>query len=131
MEHANPKIADHAVVLDTLSLARRLHPGQRNSLDALCKRYNVDASRRNVHGALIDAELLAKVYLAMTGGQAAFSLDEHAADMARVFEETANQVRSDELNLVVVKASADEAAAHKAFLEKMQSEGACVWTDCG
>ena len=75
MGHAEPKITKHASVLDTLALARKLHPGQRNSLDALCKRYEVDASNRDVHGALIDSELLARVYLAMTGGQTTLSLD--------------------------------------------------------
>ena len=74
MQHPKPSIGQHAQVLDTLRIARELHPGQRNSLDALCKRYEVDASKRDVHGALIDAELLARVYLAMTGGQAALSL---------------------------------------------------------
>ncbi|HEX7061350.1 MAG TPA: DNA polymerase III subunit epsilon, partial [Woeseiaceae bacterium] len=63
MSHAAPKIAQHATVIDTLTLARELHPGQRNSLDALCKRYQVDASKREVHGALVDAELLMNVYL--------------------------------------------------------------------
>ncbi len=129
MEHPKPHITDHSMVLDTLGLARKLHPGQRNSLDALCKRYDVDASRRDVHGALIDAELLAKVYLAMTGGQAALSLDEGTDDLSRVFEETANQTRCDDLNLVVVTASKEEAAAHEAFLEKMRASGPCVWTD--
>ena len=62
MKHAQPNIADHCMVLDTLTLAREIHPGQRNSLDALCKRYEVDASKRDVHGALIDSELLARVY---------------------------------------------------------------------
>jgi len=76
MEHPEPKIELHATVLDTLTLARELHPGQRNSLDALCKRYEVDASKRDVHGALIDSELLAKVYLAMTGGQSSLLLDD-------------------------------------------------------
>jgi len=76
MKHPQPKIIDHATILDTLTLARKLHPGQRNSLDALCKRYEVDASKRDVHGALIDSELLAGVYLAMTGGQTALSLGE-------------------------------------------------------
>src|SRR5210317_312908 len=76
MKHQQPKVTDHCQVLDTLSLAREIHPGQRNSLDALCKRYEVDASRRDVHGALIDSELLARVYLAMTGGQSSLLLDE-------------------------------------------------------
>ena len=127
MQHAKPTIADHAMVLDTLALARKLHPGQRNSLDALCKRYAVDATKRDVHGALIDSELLAKVYLAMTGGQTAMSLDADADDMARVFEESANQTRDDGLNLVVVRASKDEMTAHEALLDKMQENGLCVW----
>jgi DNA polymerase-3 subunit epsilon len=76
MKHVKPRIADHCQVLDTLSLARKIHPGQRNSLDALCKRYEIDASKRDVHGALIDSELLARVYLAMTGGQSSLLLDE-------------------------------------------------------
>jgi DNA polymerase-3 subunit epsilon len=78
MKHPQPRITDHCAVLDTLALAREIHPGQRNSLDALCKRYEVDASRRDVHGALIDSELLARVYLAMTGGQSSLLLDEDA-----------------------------------------------------
>ena len=129
MKHPKPAIADHAMVLDTLALARKLHPGQRNSLDALCKRYSVDASKRDVHGALIDSELLAKVYLAMTGGQTAMSLDADAADMARIFEESANQTRDDGLNLVVVRASKDDMTAHDALLDKMQENGSCVWRD--
>ena len=80
MGHPQPKITEHSTVLDTLSLARKMHPGQRNSLDALCKRYEVDASKRDVHGALIDSDLLARVYLAMTGGQTALSLDAEATD---------------------------------------------------
>ncbi len=71
----NPvRIESHAQVLDTLELARDLHPGQRNSLDALCKRYEVDNSSRNLHGALLDSEILADVYLAMTGGQSDLGL---------------------------------------------------------
>ena len=70
------KIEDHCPVIDTLLMAREKHPGQRNSLDALCKRYEVDNSSRQLHGALLDAEILAKVYLAMTGGQASLFADE-------------------------------------------------------
>ena len=80
MQHPQPKIHQHATVLDTLLMARAKHPGQRNSLDALCKRYEVDATRRDLHGALIDSELLANVYLAMTGGQTAMLLDDEPAD---------------------------------------------------
>ena len=129
MKHARAKITDHATVLDTLSFARKLHPGQRNSLDALCKRYNVDASRRNVHGALIDAELLAKVYLAMTGGQAALSLDQEVVKTETAMTSLGRQAPGPELNLVVIRANDEENAAHEALLEKMRASGECIWRD--
>src|ERR1700726_4029863 len=77
------KVDELCRVLDTLALARQMHPGQRNSLDALCKRYSVDNSRRDYHGALLDARILAEVYLAMTGGQATFILSAEA-DSVRI-----------------------------------------------
>jgi len=120
MEHSKPAITEHAMVLDTLLLAREIHPGQRNSLDALCKRYQVDASRRDVHGALIDAELLARVYLAMTGGQAALLLDEDESIDVGIGEEVLVRPRRSDLNLIVVKASDEEVAAHEALVEKMR-----------
>jgi DNA polymerase-3 subunit epsilon len=76
------RIQDHATVLDTLVLARQLHPGQRNSLDALCKRYQVNNTHRTLHGALLDAEILANVYLLMTGGQEQLFVSDAAADEA-------------------------------------------------
>ncbi len=129
MGHAAPTVTDHATVLDTLSLARKMHPGQRNSLDALCKRYDVDASNRDVHGALIDSDLLARVYLAMTGGQTALSLD---ADMTEAPGGSSTSPQSEaarrsahdspvDLKLVVIKATKEEAAAHEAMLEKIAS----------
>jgi DNA polymerase-3 subunit epsilon len=127
MKHPRPAITDHARVLDTLSLARELHPGQRNSLDALCKRYEVDASSRDLHGALIDADLLARVYLAMTGGQAALLLDESEADGDEREAGMAFRASRPELELVVVRASAAENAAHEAMLEKLREAGECVW----
>ena len=128
MQHPKPKIEDHATVLDTLALARKLHPGQRNSLDALCKRYEIDASKRDMHGALIDSELLAYVYLAMTGGQATLSLDtEPAAARAPVGAALGRDDSRDSLSTVIIKASATEAAAHDAMLEKIRKSGACVW----
>ncbi len=129
MNHPRPAIAEHALVLDTLTLAREMHPGQRNSLDALCKRYEVDASRRDVHGALIDAELLARVYLAMTGGQTALSLDEDEAELQSVGEEALVRPRRNDLDLVVRRASAEEEAAHQALLEKMSASGPCLFRD--
>ena len=136
MKHPQPKIEQHASVLDTLTLARKIHPGQRNSLDALCKRYSVDATKRDVHGALIDSELLANVYLAMTGGQTALLLDEDEAGSgagaaAGRAHARAGQGQADisgaDLKLVVIKASKEEAAAHEALLKKIRKSGACVW----
>ncbi|MDZ7644060.1 MAG: DNA polymerase III subunit epsilon [Woeseiaceae bacterium] len=127
MQHPQPEIRVHARVLDTLGLARELHPGQRNSLDALCKRYEVDASRRDVHGALIDSELLARVYLAMTGGQTALSLDEESEAYQGVASETGGPLRADGLELVVVRASAAERAEHEALLDRMAESGPCLW----
>ena len=125
MKHDQPKVTHHSTVLDTLAVARKLHPGQRNSLDALCKRYEVDTSSRDLHGALIDADLLAKVYLAMTGGQTALSLDEEATSAAVAAAARANgpsgmETRAD-LNLVVVRATEDEVAAHDALVEKIRN----------
>jgi len=125
MKHQRPKITHHSTVLDTLAVARKMHPGQRNSLDALCKRYAVDASNRDLHGALIDAELLAKVYLAMTGGQTALSLDEEVGAVAgaagaRLNGRDAADTRPD-LNLVVVRATDEEVAAHDALVEKIRN----------
>jgi DNA polymerase-3 subunit epsilon len=124
MKHGRPKITHHAAVLDTLTMARKLHPGQRNSLDALCKRYEVDASNRDLHGALIDAELLARVYLAMTGGQTALSLDEEArtadgSGSSRDKGARASKTRAN-LDLVVIRATEEELAAHDALVEKIQ-----------
>jgi DNA polymerase-3 subunit epsilon len=127
MKHPRPSISDHAQVLDTLSLARELHPGQRNSLDALCKRYEVDASNRELHGALIDADLLARVYLAMTGGQTALFLDESEANADGQVGGNAVRASRPDLELVVVRASAAEQAAHEAMLEKLRQAGDCVW----
>ncbi len=123
--HPRPQITEHAQVLDTLSLARKMHPGQRNSLDALCKRYEVDASKRDVHGALIDSELLARVYLAMTGGQTALSLDadegreRSGRPVAEAGGKQAAKSAAGDLKLVVIRATQEEAAAHEAMLEKI------------
>ena len=129
MQHAQPQIAQHAKVLDTLALARELHPGQRNSLDALCKRYQVDASRRDVHGALIDAELLANVYLAMTGGQTALCLDTESTMAAPLHGEAGPGLPRADLRLVVRRATAEELIAHEAFLDRIEkaADGESLW----
>jgi DNA polymerase-3 subunit epsilon len=117
-------------VLDTLLLARARHPGQRNNLDALCKRYSVDNSHRELHGALLDARLLADVYLAMTGGQSMLALDEAARERSagsRAPPPPAT-VRPT-LPLAVVQPTAEELAAHAqlAALLQKSSGGHCLW----
>lgn len=116
----------HCTIIDTLALARELHPGQKNSLDALCKRYQVDNSQRELHGALLDAQILADVYLAMTGGQATLDLASKPpkADPAAV-RRTANSSRK---HLLVVRADDNESAAHERMLDRLDREsGASVW----
>ncbi|HEU4618746.1 MAG TPA: DNA polymerase III subunit epsilon, partial [Gammaproteobacteria bacterium] len=90
---SSAEIRDCCEVLDTLALARRMHPGQRNSLDALAKRYGVDNSKRELHGALLDAQILAEIYLAMTGGQASLLLDGVEEAVATVHRAAARIVR--------------------------------------
>jgi DNA polymerase-3 subunit epsilon len=124
-----PRVAELCRVLDTLALARQMHPGQRNSLDALCKRYSVDNSHREYHGALLDARILAEVYLAMTGGQATFTLSEES-DTARSRARQAAPLRfSHGVRIVVVRASEEELAAHEHALVLLDkaSHGTTVW----
>ena len=104
-------------ILDSLSLARQMHPGQRNSLDALCRRYSVDNSHRDYHGALLDARLLAEVYLAMTGGQATFVLGADV-DPVRIRARSDASRTVDSLRIVVVRASEEEMGAHEHVLAR-------------
>ena len=120
-------------VLDTLVLAREMHPGQRNNLDALCKRYNVDNSRRELHGALLDARILADVYLAMTGGQGALALTESGAGTSAP---GAGQIRAlvrPPAPLRVVSATEQELRAHRDMLALIakSSGGRCLWPAAG
>jgi DNA polymerase-3 subunit epsilon len=114
-------------VLDTLALARQMHPGQRNSLDALCKRYSIDNSHRDLHGALLDADLLLEVYLTMTGGQGALTLDDSAAQAAA--GAAAIRAARPAGLLVVRRATADETLAHEQLLLVLDkaSRGKTVW----
>ncbi len=121
------RIKDYCGIADTLVLARKKHPGQQVSLDALCRRYHIDNSNRDLHGALLDAELLAHVYLRMTGGQVQFSF------------ESSNQVTSENVSdayqevhkkrpLKVILANEKEMKAHKDLLKQINNDaGACVW----
>jgi DNA polymerase-3 subunit epsilon len=121
-------ITEHCDVFDTLSFARRKHPGQRNSLDALCKRYGVDNSQRELHGALLDAEILADVYLLMTGGQ--FSLlDEAIEGQAKTVEPGVIQrIASDRPRLKVIACAAEELEMHQQRLAAIEkASGVCLW----
>lgn len=121
------RIRDHATVLDTLALAREAYPGQRNSLDALCKRLDIDNSHRELHGALLDAEILADVYLALTAGQGALDFAvETESPQAKV---AAFDVAGDRPAVCVRLADAEELAAHEARLSVIDkaSKGICVW----
>src|SRR6204780_2119636 len=116
-------------VLDTLALARQMHPGQRNNLDALCKRYSVDNSHRDYHGALLDARILAEVYLAMTGGQAALALDDRGfAQRGDTGGAAARASLRSGGPLVVILATAEELVAHEALLALVaRTSGRCAW----
>lgn len=115
-------VRDHCRILDTLTMARAVHPGQRNNLDALCKRYDIDNGHRVLHGALLDAEILAEVYLAMTGGQTALTLDAASASEQEQEDASSEGLSIQRLVLTpgqlrVVRPTADEQAAHKAKCE--------------
>lgn len=118
-------------VTDTLIMARRLHPGQRNSLDALCKRYGVDASERELHGALLDARILSDVYLAMTGGQSSLRFDEKKSLHGVSGDSNTKIERMDpgRRPCCVQRATDEELAAHRAFITQMREKGACLWTE--
>jgi DNA polymerase III subunit epsilon len=119
-------------VLDSLALARSMHPGQRNNLDALCKRYSVDNSRRDLHGALLDAQILADVYLAMTGGQVGLALSEITAPAraANDGQPVVPVLVRGATPLCVVMATEEEALAHESMLTIIAkaSGGKCLWT---
>ena len=124
--HQFSSITAVASVLDTLDLARDLHPGQRNSLDALCKRYEVDNSSRTLHGALLDSEILADVYLAMTGGQTDLGLSLESTTV--ISEEDESELLGERPALIVVRASEEELLQHEARLEDIEKQsGECLY----
>jgi DNA polymerase III subunit epsilon len=122
-------IASLCTVLDSLALARELHPGQRNNLDALCKRYGIDNSRRELHGALLDAQILAEVYLAMTGGQAALALGDAPAVRSSDAGALVRALVRPPVPLRIVVASDEELQAHELMLGIIAkaSGGRCLW----
>lgn len=115
------EVTQYCTVLDTLLMARERHPGQRNTLDALCKRYDVDNSGRDLHGALLDAEILADVYLAMTGGQTHLSLAEdssHAHHMSQAAR--FSQLAVDRPPTRIIRANSEELLAHQERLDALE-----------
>lgn len=126
MDSNAPLVNEYCGVLDTLALAKRKHPGQKNNLDALCKRYGIDNSHRELHGALLDSEILADVYLLMSGGQTRLALD---AD-SEVSDQTATgplRVKADISRLVVAKASDAECQEHEAYLDGIGKKADVLW----
>jgi len=124
------EVSSYSKVFDTLTYARKKHPGQRNSLDALCKRYGIDNSHRDLHGALLDAEILAEVFLLMTGGQASLLEDSQQKP-----ENTKTDVKKQQLivsnrpTLKVIHCNEDERDAHQQRLEAIEkSSGGCIWS---
>jgi DNA polymerase III subunit epsilon len=120
-----PPVEQYCAVLDTLLMARELHPGQKNNLDALCRRYDINNSHRTLHGALLDAEILADVYLLMTGGQVSLNLA-NEQDGAQQGDGHIAIVRSGRLK--VIRASEQELTAHESRLDLVQKKGgSCLW----
>jgi DNA polymerase-3 subunit epsilon len=124
-EKRNTTVEDGCTVLDTLALARKMHPGQKNNLDALCKRYDVNNSERDLHGALLDAEILADVYLAMTGGQVKLSLDNFSDDLTSQSQSDIRRIKNPRSRLRVIAPNDSELTAHEQKLfniEKITNE---------
>ena len=124
------KIEDYCIVFDTLVLAREKHPGQKNNLDALCKRYEVDNSQRDLHGALLDAQILLDVYLKMTGGQT--DLTFHSVATSHGVKGKSDQyINNKHKKLVVIEPTENELAEHRILLEsiKDKNKGKCIWIE--
>lgn len=129
LSYTTPPLQDLCSVHDTLLQARKMFPGQRNDLDSLCKRYEIDNSHRELHGALLDAEILADVYLSMTGGQTMLSLDAHASSHHQD-RSSKHAVDFAELQLPLVKPTDHEQQNHVEWLDRLDDEvdGQCVWS---
>ena len=121
-------IDKRCTILDTLAMARKLHPGQKNDLNSLCVRYEIDNSQRTLHGALLDAEILGDVYLAMTGGQTGF-FDDGPMGVESHGTATIKRLDSNRPALAVIRATDEELAQHNDWLKKLdkESNGLCVW----
>ena len=127
-ELSSVRTEDICTVLDTLVLARQMHPGQKNNLDALCRRYHIDNSHRELHGALLDSEILADVYLMMTGGQTKLNLSGQNSSEASGGPEVIRRLAEGRKALKVIRATADELEQHEQRLDLVEKNGgACLW----
>jgi DNA polymerase III subunit epsilon len=121
-------VGDYSTVFDTLAFARKKHPGQRNSLDALCKRYSIDNSHRELHGALLDAEILADVFLLMSGGQSSLLDEGEVARQESVNKEDPKKIANNRSAILIVKSSEQEIEAHQKRLDSIEkASGFCMW----
>ena len=118
-------VADYCTVIDTLVMARKMRPGKKNNLDVLCKEYDVNNKHRDLHGALLDSELLAEVYLRMTGGQSSLSLDSEEESKNSVDGVVTQKLAADRKPIRVIQASYEELQAHQSIIEKMGE--ASIW----
>lgn len=124
----HPKTESFCTITDSLMLARRMYPGKRNSLDALCSRLDIDNSRRTLHGALLDAEILAEVYLTMTGGQTSLTFSVEGESASQTSGAEVQRIIRAETALKVIYASESEIEAHELRLDLMtKKERCCLW----
>lgn len=122
--------AEHCVITDSLAMARRIFPGKRNNLDVLCERYQIDNSHRTLHGALLDAEILAEVYLAMTGGQTSlsFNSEDSANNTTSTSQMTHKKIERENFNLKIIRANQNELDEHSKTLDKVDKKsGGSIW----
>lgn len=112
-------VKDYCEVIDTLVMARKMRPGKKNNLDVLCKEYDVNNKHRELHGALLDSELLSEVYLRMTGGQSSLSLDSEEAANGKAGGVVARKISADRAPIKIIQANDEELQAHQAIVEKM------------
>lgn len=120
------KVATYCTVIDTLVMARKMRPGKKNNLDVLCKEYEVNNAHRDLHGALLDAELLSEVYLRMTGGQSKLSLDSEEAAKTASGEQVIKKLSANRKPIKIITANDEELQAHQSIIEKMGE--AALWS---
>ncbi len=122
---SNAKTETFCKITDTLAMAKKIFPGKRNNLDVLCERYGIDNSHRTLHGALLDAEILADVYLLMTGGQTSMRFGGN--DNSQGAFDGIRRIEREGISLKIIKANADELTEHEEQLEKIAKKGQCLW----